>query len=206
MFRGGIPALLRQGFGSISVIIINHFAKPYGDAAIAAISIVNRIGMFALSIVLGLGQGFQPVCGFNYGAKLYGRVKKAFWFGVRVCFIGLLVVAAAMFIFAPQLIALFRKDDLDVITIGVRGLRLNSVSLPMMSIVVMCNMMTQTMGKALEASLVAFSRQGLFLIPGLFALTPFFGLWGVQLASPASDFMSLAIVIPILVRVLRQLK
>jgi Na+-driven multidrug efflux pump len=110
-----------------------------------------------------------------------------------------------MFIFAPQLIAIFRKDDIDVITIGARGLRLNCLSLPLMSIVVMSNMMTQTMGKALEASIVALSRQGIFCIPGLFILSPLAGLWGIQLAVPVSDLMCLIIVIPILLMILKLL-
>ena len=205
MFRGGVPALLRQGLNSIAVIVINRFAGAYGDAAIAAISIVNRICMFAFSVVLGFGQGFQPVCGFNYGAKLYDRVKKAFWYCVRICFAGLLLISLAMIVFAPDLIALFRKDDPDVIAIGARGLRLNCISIPLMAIVVAVNMMTQTMGKALEASVVAFVRQGLFLIPCLFILGPLLGLWGIQLATPISDAASLIIAIPILVRILRQL-
>jgi Na+-driven multidrug efflux pump len=205
MFRGGVPALLRQGLSSAATIIINHFAGVYGDAAIAAISIVNRLCMFAFSVVLGFGQGFQPVCGFNYGAKIYSRVKKAFWFCVRFCFIGLLFVAVIMTIFAPRIIMLFRKDDLDVIAIGTLGLRLNCISLPFMAFVVLCNMMTQTMGKALQASIVAIARQGLFLIPSIFVLTPFFGLIGIQLATPVADMAGLIVVIPVMFRVLRQL-
>jgi len=205
MFRGGIPALLRQGIMSVSTIIINHFARPYGDAAIAAISITNRLGMFANSIVLGFGQGFQPVCGFNYGAKLYSRVKKAFWFCVHFCFISLLAISAALAIFAPGIIALFRKDDLEVITLGARGLRLLCISLPFTGGVILVNMMTQTMGKALEASIVALSRQGLFLIPCLFILRPLMGLFGIQLATPASNLASLVIVIPITIRILKVL-
>jgi putative MATE family efflux protein len=205
MFRGGVPALLRQGLMSAATIIINHFAGNYGDAAIAAISIVNRLCMFANSVVLGFGQAFQPVCGFNYGAKLYSRVRKAFWFCVRVCTIGLFVICVGMAIFAPHIITLFRKDDLDVILIGARGLRLNCISLPLMAGAIMCNMMTQTMGKALDASIVAFARQGLFLIPSLFILSPLLGLIGIQLATPVSDLASLAIVIPVMIRTLRHL-
>jgi len=205
MFRGGIPALLRQGLSSAATIVINHFAGAYGDEAIAAISIVNRLCMFAFSVILGFGQGFQPVCGFNYGAKIYSRVKRAFLFCVRFCFIGLLIIALAMAVFAPHIIALFRKDDLEVITIGARGLRLNCISLPFMAIVVMCNMMTQTMGKALEASIIAVARQGLFLIPCIIILGPLIGLLGVQLATPVADMAGLCIVIPIAIRVLKQL-
>ena len=205
MFRGGIPALLRQGIMSVAVVIINHFARPYGDAAIAAISISNRISMFATSMVLGFGQGFQPVCGFNYGAKLFSRVKKAFWFCVRLCSSALLIIAIAMAIFAPHIIALFRKDDMEVIAIGALGLRLQCMSLPFAAGIIMVNMMTQTMGRALEASIVALSRQGLFLIPSLFILGPLMGLNGVQLARPVSELASLVVVIPILVRILKVL-
>jgi len=205
MFRGGVPALLRQSLMSVASIIINHFARPYGDAAIAAISISNRLSMFATSIVLGFGQGFQPVCGFNYGAKLYSRVKKSFWFCVRFCCISLLVISIAMAIFAPYIIALFRKDDLDVIAIGTFGLRLQCISLPFTAGIIMVNMMTQTMGRALEASIVALSRQGLFLIPSLFILSPLLGLNGIQLARPVSELASLAVVIPVLIKTLKSL-
>jgi putative MATE family efflux protein len=205
MFRGGIPSLLRQGLMSLATIIINHFAGAYGDAAIAAISIVNRLIMFASSVILGFGQGFQPVCGFNYGAKMYSRVRKAFWFCVRLCFVGLFIIAVIMCIFAPHIIALFRKDDLEVIKIGALGLRLSCISLPFMAVVVMCNMLTQTIGRAMAASVIALVRQGLFLIPTLFILSPLLGLVGIQLCTPAADMASLAVVIPIMARVLKDL-
>jgi len=203
MFRGGVPALLRQSLMSVASIVINHFARPYGDAAIAAISISNRLSMFATSVILGFGQGFQPVCGFNYGAKLYSRVKKAFWFCVRFCSSTLLLISIAMAIFAPYIIALFRKDDLEVIAIGALGLRLQCISLPFAAGIIMVNMMTQTMGKALEASIVALSRQGLFLLPSIFILGPLLGLNGIQLARPVSELASLVVVIPVLIRTLK---
>jgi len=205
MFKGGVPALLRQSLMSVASIIINHFARPYGDAAIAAISIANRLSMFATSIVLGFGQGFQPVCGFNYGAKLYSRVKKAFWFCVRFCCSSLFLISIALAIFAPNIIALFRKDDLDVIAIGAFGLRLQCISLPFTAGIIMVNMMTQTMGKALEASIVALSRQGLFLLPCIFILGPLLGLNGIQLARPVSEIASLVVVIPVLIKTLKSL-
>jgi len=205
MFKGGIPALLRQGLMSVAAIIINHFARPYGDAAIAAISISNRISMLVTSVVLGFGQGFQPVCGFNYGAKLYSRVKKSFWFCVRFGCVVLSVGSIVMAVFAPEIIALFRKDDLDVITIGAMGLRLQCISLPFTAILIMVNMMTQTMGVALESSIVAFSTAGAFLVPSLFILGPLMGLVGIQAARPVADFASLFVVIPILIKILKVL-
>jgi putative MATE family efflux protein len=204
--RGGLPSLFRQGLASLAAICINHFAGGYGDAAIAAISIVNRVTMFASSALVGFGQGFQPVCGFNYGAKLYGRVKKAFWFCVKSSLAVLILIAAGVFIFAPQVIAIFRRDDPEVISIGARCLRLQCLSFPLTGWVVLCNMMMQTIGKPVEASLLAMSRQGLFLIPLLFILAPLLGLFGIQIAQPASDFAAFFLAIPITVRVLRQMK
>jgi len=205
MFRGGVPALLRQGLMSVSVIIINHFARRYGDAAIAGISISDRLTMFATSVVLGFGQGFQPVCGFNYGAKLYSRVKKAFWFCVSFCCSILFVLCVVMIIFAPEIIAFFRKDDPHVVAIGTLGLRLHCISLPFAGGIIMVNMMTQTMGKALEASMVALARQGFFLIPSLFLLGTLLGLNGILLARPISELVGLVIVIPIMLKTLRAL-
>ena len=198
--RGGVPSLIRQGLMSVATITINTFARPYGDAAIAAISIASRITMFANSLALGFGQGFQPVCGFNYGAKIYSRVRKAFWFCVRTSFVFLFVVSILMAFFAPEIIAFFRNDP-EVITIGARGLRLHCLGLPFLAAALLVNMMTQTMGRALEASITAFARQGFVLLPSLFILNPFYGLLGIQMAVPIADYVSLLIVIPILLRV-----
>ncbi|MCL2008012.1 MAG: MATE family efflux transporter [Treponema sp.] len=202
MFRGGVPSLVRQGLLSVATIAIYNFARPHGDAAIAAISISSRITMFANSFVLGFGQGFQPVCGFNFGAKLYSRVRKAFWFVVRTGFITLAVISIALAFFAPQIITLFR-DDPEVVMIGVRSLRLHCLSLPFAAAILMVNMLTQTMGRAFESSFIALSRQGLFLILGLIIFNNFFGLLGIQMAVPFADLASLIIVIPIVIRVMR---
>jgi putative MATE family efflux protein len=206
MVRGGLPSLFRQGLMSVSTIFINHFAALYGDAAIAAISIVNRVVMFAGSALIGFGQGFQPVCGFNYGAKLYGRVKKAFWFCVKLSFFVLTGIAILMFIFAPALIALFRKDDGDVIRIGALSLRLLCASFPLAGWIVMCNMMMQTIGKPVAASLLAMSRQGLFLIPLLFILSFPLGLFGIQLSLPVAEVLAFFFAIPITAKALRQMR
>jgi putative MATE family efflux protein len=208
MFRGGIPSLLRQSLTSFTAVVINHFAGGYGDSAIAAISIVNRLYQFSNSVMMGFGQGFQPVCGFNYGANLYGRVKKSFWFCVRFAFCSLSLIAAVMIIFAPQIITAFRKDDPEVIRIGVLGLRLHCLSLPFSSWVIMSNMMMQSTGKALFASLVSLSRQGLFLLPALFLLTRAIplGLLGIQVSLPVADLSGFLLAIPLALSVLRQMK
>jgi putative MATE family efflux protein len=206
MLRGGLPSLFRQGLGSVGAIILNHFAGVYGDAAIAAIAIVNRVVMTAFSVMVGFGQGFQPVCGFNYGARLYGRVKKAFWFCVRLAFALAIPLAIAGFIFAPQIVAVFRKEDLEVIRIGALSLRMMTPTFPFLGWVLLCNMMLQTIGRPVEASILAMARQTLFLIPSLFILTPAFGLLGIQISQPVADLASLALAIPLTVKVFREMK
>jgi putative MATE family efflux protein len=204
--RGGIPALLRQGLMSVSTVVTNHFSGVYGDAAIAAVSIVNRLFMFASSAMMGFGQGFQPVCGFNYGAKRYDRVKKAFWFCVKLASAGLVIIAAVMIVFAPQIIAVFRKDDPEVLKIGILSLRLRCIGLPFNGWIIMCNMMTQTIGKPLEASLLSMARQGLFLIPALFIFTPLWGLLGIQISPLFANIAAFFFAIPLVTGVLRNMR
>lgn len=199
--RGGFPSLCRQGLASVAGIFLNHMAGAYGgmngDAAIAAMSIVNRVTMFANSALIGFGQGFQPVCGMNYGAKKYERVREGFWFCVKCAFVFLLAVSALGFVFAEPIIALFRKDDAEVIRIGTLTLRLHCVAFPLSSWIVMCNMMLQSMGRAVKASIVAAARQGLFYIPFIFILPQIFGLFGVQVCQMVADICSFALAVPI---------
>jgi putative MATE family efflux protein len=204
MFRGGVPSLLRQGLLSISTVFLNHAAGGYGDAAIAAIAIVNRVFLLAYAALIGWGQGFQPVCGFNYGAGLHSRVRKAFRFCVWTSTIALTVLAAGAFAFAPRIIAFFRKDDPEVIRIGTFALRAWAFALPLGGWIVMNNMMLQTMGKALSASILAFARQGLFLIPLLFLLTPLLGIRGIQLCLPIADVCTFILSLPMGISALRK--
>jgi putative MATE family efflux protein len=202
--RGGTPSLLRQGLMSLSAIFLNRAAGFHGDAVIAAISIVTRVVMMINAAVLGLGQGFQPVCGFNYGARRYDRVKRAFWFCVRLTVVLLCLLGLGSFIFAPSIIALFRRDDPEVIRVGALALRFQSCVIPLGGWIVLCNMMLQTMGKAAPASFLAFSRQGLFLIPLLFILAPALGVLGIQLCSPAADLLTFIVAMPLGIRTLRK--
>lgn len=206
ILRGGTPSLLRQLLASLATICLNQAARNYGDGAIAAISIVNRVTMFAGSALLGFGQGFQPVCGMNYGAKQYDRVKKAFFFCVKYATIVMSVLAVAGFVFAPQIIALFRKDDAEVILIGTRSLRFHCFTLPFLAWVTLNNMMMQTIGKTFHASILALSRQGLFLIPLLFILAPTLGLTGIQISSPIADFLTFLLSLPLSANVLKNMK
>ncbi len=206
ILRGGIPSLLRQGLASISIVCLNTACATFGDAAIAAMSIVTRVMMFMNSAIIGFGQGFQPICGFNYGAKRYDRVREAFWFCVKISFGFLLAVSILAMVFAPQIIWLFLKDNPDVTRIGATALRLQCILLPLFSFVIMSNMMLQTIGMAGKASLLAAARQGLFLIPFVLVLPRLMGLLGVQASQPIADLLSFALAAPITVGVLKEFK
>ncbi len=206
IFLGGVPSLLRQGLNSIATIALNFSAGGYGDAAVAAMSIVGRIIFFCISTVIGFGQGFQPICGFNYGAKRYDRVRKAFWFSVKVSFFLLLGICLLAQLFAPQIVELFLKGNTQVTNIGALALRLQCILLPLSGFMIISNMMLQVMGLAREASLVAASRQGLFFLPAVLLLPLVLGLLGVQMAQTVSDFCSMLLTVPLTLRVLKDLK
>ena len=188
--NGGLPSLCRQSIAGIAMICLNTAARPFGDAAIAAMAIVSRITNFTNSVMLGFGQGFQPVCGFNYGAKLYGRVKRGFWFCVRVGTVFLLCLGAVEFLAAPFLIELFRKGDPEVLRIGIVALRFQCVTYFLNAWIMITNMMMQTTGKMFRASFLGVARQGIFLIPSVLILPGMIGILGIQLAQPIADIIT----------------
>ena len=196
IIAGGTPSISRQGLASVSTITLNSVAGNYGDAAIAAMSIVTRISMFIFSVIVGLGQGFQPMCGFCYGAKLYDRVKEGFWFSTKIGTLFLLFWSVVLIIFSGEVVSLFR-DDPEVIAIGIPALRYQMIIFPACSFMMMANMMMQTCRKTIRANILAASRQGLFFIPLIFVLPYFYGLFGVEICQAVSDIISLIVTIPI---------
>ena len=205
IINGGSPSLCRQGLSSVSTACMNLMARPYGDAAIAAMSIVMRITNFAASIMTGFGQGFQPVCGFNYGARKFRRVQKGFWFCVRLSTVFLLGMAVLGWLGASGLVALFQREDQEVIAFGTRALRFQCISFPLLGWITMCNMMMQTIGKGVRASIMAMSRQGLFFIPLVIVLSSRIGFLGVQMSQPISDVLSFLVAIILQASVLREM-
>ncbi len=204
--RGGVPSLCRQGLASIATMCLNHMAGGFGDAAIAGMSIVSRITMFANSALIGFGQGFQPVCGMNYGAKLYKRVKEGFWFCVKYAFFFLIVIAAGAYIFAPEMVSLFRENDREVIEVGTWALRFQAVVFPLNAWIVLCNMMLQSIGKAIKASIIAAARQGLFFLPLILTLPRIFGLTGIEICQMISDILTFILAVPLGISVLKEMK
>lgn len=203
---GGTPSLARQGLAAISSICFNTVAGGYGDAAVAAIGIVNRIMHFASSALIGFGQGFQPVCGFNYGAKLYKRVQKSFYFCVKYSALFLVIVALILFFLSPNLISLFQKNDPEVIRIGTAALKCQLITFPLMSWVIMSNMMTQTIGKVYKATLLAMARQGLMFIPSILILNYFFSLNGLIISQATADLLAFMLALPLQISELKILK
>ena len=203
--RGGVPSLCRQGLGSVATIALNVAAGVYGDAAIAGMSIVSRITMFAYSALIGFGQGFQPVCGFNYGAKLYDRVREAFYFCLKTAAGFLILLSVAGYIGAPQLIELFRKGDPEVTAVGIAALRFSCISFTLSGGIVMSNMLLQSIGMAVRASIVAAARQGLFFLPLIFILPAFLGLRGVEMCQMVSDILTFLLAMPLSISVLNRM-
>lgn len=188
----GFPSCLRQALTSISSMLLNQCAKVYGDAAVSAFSCVSKISFFSMAIAIGIGQGFQPICSFNYGAKRHERVKKAFIGSIVAEETVLFVLSIPMFIFAPQLIMLMRNDP-AVIEIGVRALRLTCISSLFLPFGMMTEMGFQSIGSKFLATLCSSLRSGVVLIPTLLILASTRGLAGVQEAQPLAVVIASAI-------------
>ena len=196
IINGGTPSLFRNGLMSFAVILMNHAAGALGgDAAIAAMSVVNRATFFLNAAVIGFGQGYQPVCSYNYGANLHGRVKAGYKFCVKYGTIFLTCIAIICSGFAVNIIKFFR-DDPAVIAIGVIALRWQMLTLPLNATFSISNMMLQSIGKGVRASIIASAKSGLCFIPCIIILPKLLGLTGVETAQPCSDFLSFLLAIP----------
>ena len=201
---GGLPSLARQGLMAVATALLNNCAAPYGDEALAAFSVVGRVMPIAASLIIGFGQGFQPVCGYNFGAQLYDRLKRAFRFCVVVASAYALLVAVLGELFAPAIIRVFR-DDPAVISLGVRVLRAQCLAFPLVGFVTLTNMYLQTTNQTRSAVAVAIARHGMFLIPALIVGSLAFGLGGIIAAQPISDLLSFLLAIHLCHRSLSRL-
>ncbi len=194
----GTPSLCRQGLASIATVALNIAASAYGDAAVAAMSIVGRTFMLVLSMMIGLGQGFMPVSGYNYGAKNYARVKEAFWFTVKTGLLIMAVTAVTGFVMAPEIVSTFRREDAEVIAIGTLAMRLQFSALILQPLFVSTNMLFQSTGHAARATFLACNRQGVYFLPLILILPSIFGITGIQITQPISDILSFLTCIPFL--------
>ncbi|MBP5451622.1 MAG: MATE family efflux transporter, partial [Treponema sp.] len=194
----GLPSLARQGLASIASIMLNKAASGFGVSAVAAMAIVGKIIMFIASMMIGIGQGFSPVSGYNYGAKRYDRVKKAYIFLVVTGACVMSVFAVLAVIFAPQIIRAFR-DDPNVIAVGSVALRWQAVFLPLHSLIVGTNMLMQSTRHITQATFLSMNRQGVYFIPAILILPHLFGLFGVEISQAVADLFSTFTAIPYLI-------
>lgn len=205
ILAGGTPSFTRQGMASVGVAMLNVAAGRFGDAAIAGMSIVGRVTFVVFAAVIGLGQGFQPLCGFCYGARLYERVREGYWFIVRLGTSFLVCVAVLGFVWSAEIVAVFRHDP-AVVAVGSVALRWQLVTLPLGAVVMYTNMMMQTIRKPWQANILAASRNGLFFIPLIIILPHFLGLLGVEMCQACSDLLSFVLAVPIAMSGFKALK
>ena len=201
----GIPSFCRQGLASISTIILNNQAGLFGgDAALSAMGIVSKIYMALFSVGIGIAQGYQPVAGFSYGAKLWKRLKEAFLFTYGVTTCTMIVFAICTYFGAPYIIPAF-IDDPEVIEIGIRALRFQSYAIAFLPINVMTNMTYQSTGQKIKAVVLACCRNGICLIPALIILPALFELTGIEMSQAVADLVSGIIALPFMFLILKDI-
>ncbi len=194
IINGGSPSLFRQGLAATATILMNRAAGVYGDAAIAGMSVTTRVMMFISSAMIGFGQGYQPVCAFNYGAGKKDRVKKGYYFCIKYSTLFLILMAVLSITFAPGIIGFFRNDP-EVIKVGSSALRYQALAIPLLPLIVITNMMLQSMGRGVKASVSSAARNGLFFIPLILILPRILGLKGVEMTQGIADVLSAALAV-----------
>ena len=201
--RVGLPSLIRQGLNAVTSGVLNNVTKPFGDAAIAAMSVVNRYSSFLMCVGLGMGQGFQPVASFNYQARKYSRVKNGMLFtmGFGMVFIG--GMSLISMIFSDFIITLFQSHP-DVIAVGSTAMRLAALGMMFMPLSVPVNMLYQSIQQPTISSILSLIRSGAVTIPMLLVGVPVLGLTGIQIAQPTADIVAGLLSIPFIIRFLRK--
>ena len=190
--------------------MLNYAAARYAPAgqepsSVAAFAVVSRTTMFAFSLILGFIQGFQPVCGFNYGAHRYRRVRQSYLFAYTVSTAMLVVLSVLGFVFAPQIIAVFRDKDPLMIEIGSRALRWQCAVFPLVTLSTATNMLFQNIRMPIRSTLLSIGRQGIFFIPAILILPGIWGLHGVEMAQAVADICTFLLAIPFAVWINRKL-
>ena len=203
VIKVGLPSLLRQGLNSISNGVLNNVTKPYGDGAIAAMSIVNKYSSFVVCVGLGIGQGFQPLASFNYSVKMYDRVKKGLLFTMLIGFLLVGGLAVSGLIFAEKIVWLFQKSP-EVIALGAPAIRYASIGSLFLALSIPTNMLYQSTRKAVQASILSLMRSGLAFIPLLIIFSNLWGFTGIALSQPVADVVSALVTIPFMIVFLRK--
>ena len=203
--NGGVPSFARQVMLGVATSLLNNAAAPFGDAAIAGIAVVQRITSVGNFFQIGIGQGFQPICGYNLGAERYDRIREAFFTALKMAFVSVAAIGVITFIWAPQLIGIFR-DDPAVVAFGTLTLRLCSITMPFTGLAMVTNFLLQTSGKMWRATFLGACRLGLVLGPVVLVLPPLLGQLGVQIAQPTTDILTTLIALPMSAGILREIR
>lgn len=199
ILAGGLPNFSRQAITSVALVLLNVTAAHYGESMIAALTISSKIVALAFMIMIGWGQGFQPICAINYGAKQYSRVKEAFIITVTIGTIFLTAASIILFLHAEQCIGTMSNDD-EVVSIGIKILRMQCFSLPLLGIFAVSSMLMQNIGNYFSALIISISRQGVFYIPLLYVLPTLYGKTGIYLIQPISDLLSFLLAVAVVYR------
>lgn len=204
IIKTGLPSFCRQALASVATVALNRNVRIYGDEAVAAMAIVSKIFMVIFSVLIGFGQGYQPVCGYNYGAGNSGRVRKAFSFTAitGTCF----MAAVAVFgFFGAEMIMGWFIDDPAVIQIGVTAFRAQCIAMPLVPLGAICNMSLQVVGKTWQGTILSSARQGIFFLPLVYLLPRYFGLFGAEITQAAADGCTFLMSIPFCIGFLHSL-
>ena len=205
ILQGGLPSMGRQGVNCVSNVLLSHAMKLFGDPFFAAMTIVFRLSGFVYAITAGIGQGFQPVSGFNYGARRFGRVISAYMYTQKLTLTFLFVATLVLAVFAPWMIDCFTSSQ-EVVRLGTTALRWQCTTIPFIGIIMIGSMLLQNINRYKEATWIALSRSGIFFIPMILILPSFAGATGVMLAHPISDVLSFLTALPLLHKVVKELK
>lgn len=204
ILRTGLPSLSRQGLAVIATVALNHAAMVYGDPAVAGMSVVGRVFMLIISALIGFGQGYQPVVGYNYGAKRYDRVREAFFFSLKTASVMMGVLALGGWLAAPVVIGMFGSGQMQ--EIGTFAMRAQCIGLLFQTLGVLSNMTFQAVGKSWQATFLSSCRQGVWFLPLILILPRVLGLTGVEITQPLADLCTFVTCIPFLMVFFRELK
>lgn len=194
----GSSSFFRSLLTVAASVAINRVAGTYSTAALAALSVANRVMEFPFAIILGFGQGYQPVVGFNWGAKAWKRVKESYTFSCMLSVIGAIVMGLIIFPFAEQIIHVFNKQaDYEVLQLGLLCVRIQCLSLVFHALSSLINMFYAGIGDAKFAMVMNLARQGYCFYPALLIAPMIWGINGVACTQAIADILSVLVIVPL---------
>lgn len=202
----GASSMIRSLLAVVSAVVLNRIAGGISDSVLAGVGVCNKVMVFTFNMIYGMGIGLQPVVGFNWGAKQYGRVLESYRFAAKAAVGGAAVIALALAVFARQIIQCFTPGDVEMMEVGALCIRMQCIALPVHSWVSMVNAVCNGMGKAGGLLLLATARQGTCFLPVARPLANMFGTMGVASVQAVADILSMFLAIPIIYFIKREIR